>query len=83
MRGDPPRLGQEGKRKLTESARDFSKAFRLAEPGRVASEGAGAPAWPHHLSISQRPVTQNNQIGYSLKAGQDIPLTDRRLCVVR
>jgi hypothetical protein len=28
-RGDPPRLGQEGKRKLTESAREFPKAFRL------------------------------------------------------
>ena len=34
-RGDPPRLGQEGKQKLTESAREFPKAFRLAEPVRV------------------------------------------------
>ena len=39
-RGDPPRLGQEGKRKLTESSREFPKAFRLAEPVRVAPEGA-------------------------------------------
>ena len=40
-------------RKLTESAREFPKAFRLAEPGRVAPGGAGAPARPHHLGISQ------------------------------
>ena len=53
-RGDPPRLGQEGKRKLTESAREFPKAFRLAEPVRVAPGGAGAPARPHHLGISLR-----------------------------
>ena len=29
-RGDPPRLGQRGKRKLTESAKEFPKVFRLA-----------------------------------------------------
>ena len=50
--GDPPRLGQEGKRKLTESAREFPKAFRLAESVRVAPGGAGALAGPHHLRTS-------------------------------
>lgn len=30
-----------GKRKLTESAREFPKAFRLTEPVRVAPGGAG------------------------------------------
>ena len=35
-RGDPPRIGQDGKRKLTESAGGFPKSFRLTESVRVA-----------------------------------------------
>jgi len=34
---EAPRIGQEGKRKLTESAREFPKVFRLAEPVRGAT----------------------------------------------
>jgi len=40
---DALRLCQEGKGKRTESAREFPKAFRLAEPERVA------PGVPEHL----------------------------------
>ena len=70
--GDPPRLGQEGKRKLTESAREFPKAFRLAESVRVAPGGAGALAGPTTSELHCL-VTQNTQIGYSLRAGRTFP----------
>lgn len=48
-RGDPPRLGQGGKRKLNESARKFPKTFPLAESGRgLVEEGLGATGLPNH-----------------------------------
>ena len=51
-RRDQPRLDFEGRRKLTESAREFPKAFRLAEPVRVAPGGAGALAGPTTSALS-------------------------------
>ena len=46
--GNPLRLCQDGKRKLTESAREFPKEFRLAKseravPGGVEAEGHATP----------------------------------------
>src|SRR4029077_10354059 len=57
-RGDQPRLCQGGKRKLTESAREFPKAFRLAEPVSVAPGGAGATARTHHYTKSESKDTR-------------------------
>ena len=52
-RGDPPMLGQGGKRKLTESAREFPKAFRLAEPVNVAPGCARGTARTHHYTYTK------------------------------
>jgi hypothetical protein len=42
--GDPPWRCAEGRPKLTESAREFRKAFPCARPGRVTPGGAEAGA---------------------------------------
>ena len=70
MRG-PAEARQRGKRKLTQSAREFPKAFRLAEPAVSAEPGgAESSARPDHLSFC-RLVLQNIQIGYSLRQGKE------------
>jgi hypothetical protein len=51
-RGDPPRLSQGGKRKLTESAREFPKAFRLSGPEEKTVSDTPFPLKPDGPSMA-------------------------------
>jgi hypothetical protein len=62
-RGAPPRLDQEGKRKLTESAREFPKAFRLSGP-----EEKTVSDTPFPLNPDDPPLGSNSPLCSELQA---------------
>lgn len=57
-RGNPSRIL---KRKLTESARESPKSFRLAEPVRVAPGDARSTTRPHHSPIPHARICLTDQ----------------------